>query len=588
MSQPPSPQLITCPQCNNRVDAANTFCPHCRAQLRSAPPPPDLPTRIMATLDRLADRLFGAQEPPVAPVPAAGPPLYQMAAGPPPPTEVLGGRRALPPPRAVGDLIDGRYRVTQVATQADCTYYGAQDAGGSSYRYLLRETAGPPPIDLARWPQLPGLCVPLEAFADGARQLLVLQSPEKAWQPVDAVQPPLEVGQALEWTLQIGHALRQLVPHFGPPPPWEQFRQGIIVAGQARISDLSVLDSAGAQGSRPEQAALAALLDWLRYAALLAAGPPPQPGTPDAAVLLIMQQARAGRYPTLPDMLRALQQSLSPPQPAAAPPTAARRLRQSSGAATDAGRTREHNEDSIAKFDYIIDQSGSAAQVGLYIVADGIGGYAGGEIASQQTAVQAFRVFVEQQFMPRLKKETQKLEVASRQSPHARLLSDLVQEANAIVYRSNQAGQTEHGSTITAALVIGDRAHIANVGDSRTYLLRDGRLAQVTEDHSLVYRLYRAGQITRDEIYTHPQKNIVIRSLGEKASVEVDVAEHTLRRGDRLLLCSDGLWEMVRDDELTALLLASPDPYGACDRLVDAANRNGGLDNISAIVVDLL
>jgi protein phosphatase len=143
------------------------------------------------------------------------------------------------------------------------------------------------------------------------------------------------------------------------------------------------------------------------------------------------------------------------------------------------------------------------------------------------------------------------------------------------------------GSTVTAALIIGDVATIANVGDSRTYLLRDGRLERITQDHSLVARLVDAGVITPEEVRTHPQRNQIYRCLGHKPELDVDTFTVQLQAGDRLVLCSDGLWEMVLDENIQHAVEKARTPQKACDVLIEEANRAGGEDNISVIVVEL-
>ncbi len=154
---------------------------------------------------------------------------------------------------------------------------------------------------------------------------------------------------------------------------------------------------------------------------------------------------------------------------------------------------------------------------------------------------------------------------------------------------------TEHreargmGATLTAALVMDGQAFIANVGDSRTYLLRDGKLERVTRDHSLVQRLVEAEQIAPDDVYDHPSRNLIYRSLGAgHAEVEVDIFVERLRAGDALLLCSDGLWEMIRDPQLQQLLTEQTDVTQVeqtCEKLIKIANENGGEDNITAVLV---
>ena len=142
------------------------------------------------------------------------------------------------------------------------------------------------------------------------------------------------------------------------------------------------------------------------------------------------------------------------------------------------------------------------------------------------------------------------------------------------------------GATVTAALIVEGQAFIANVGDSRTYLVRDGKIERVTRDHSLVERLVEMEQITPDEVYEHPSRNLIYRSLGAgHAEVDVDIFIERLQPGDVLLLCCDGLWEMIRDPELLRIITETEDVEQACERLIATANANGGEDNITAVLV---
>jgi protein phosphatase len=183
---------------------------------------------------------------------------------------------------------------------------------------------------------------------------------------------------------------------------------------------------------------------------------------------------------------------------------------------------------------------------------------------------------------------TQQLAEALAMEHYGERLREAVEHSSEVIvqYGQDHSDARGLGSTVTAALVIDGQVFIANVGDSRTYLLRDGELRRITRDHSLVERLVEAGQIEPDEVYDHPNRNLIYRSLGAgRADVEVDLFSDTLRPGDALLLCSDGLWEMVRDPDMTRILVGAREPAAACDLLIDEANEHGGEDNITAVLV---
>jgi PPM family protein phosphatase len=224
------------------------------------------------------------------------------------------------------------------------------------------------------------------------------------------------------------------------------------------------------------------------------------------------------------------------------------------GAATDIGRVREGNEDS-----YLVDAP-------LYAIADGMGGHRGGEVASS------------------LAIET--MEAMSKAGDGS--LADLVRAANRAVHdRSlHDRAVSGMGTTLTAIVVEDRTAHLAHVGDSRGYLLRAGDLRQITTDHTVVARMVTAGEISREEADEHPHRNVLTRTVGTEADVAVDEDDLPLLDGDRVLLCSDGLTDMVAEDQIAAILETEPDPQRAADRLVKAANRAGGIDNITVLILD--
>jgi serine/threonine protein phosphatase PrpC len=257
-------------------------------------------------------------------------------------------------------------------------------------------------------------------------------------------------------------------------------------------------------------------------------------------------------------------------------------LRLEIGSGWDVGikRKRQPNEDSVVALQGTCIFNNTLLPFGLFVVADGMGGHEAGQDASF-LAVQAMLQWV----VPNIAGVN-----AMSDELLTALLVDGVQQANLAVYEHGQEIGAEMGTTLTAALVMDSKAYVVNVGDSRTYLHRESvGLRQVTHDHSLVARLVAAGRITPDEIYTHPDRNQVYRGLGEKRKVEVDSFLLTLQANDRLLLCSDGLWEMVRDPEIEKILrCAEWSPFQASKALVRAALKGGGLDNISAIVAHVV
>lgn len=274
-------------------------------------------------------------------------------------------------------------------------------------------------------------------------------------------------------------------------------------------------------------------------------------------------------------------------------------LRFESASLTDPGRRRDMNEDHVWAQVY---EASEGEPVGLFIVCDGIGGHLGGENASQW-AVETVKRELSDVFCPVDPRATvllshSELNGALRGTESTRMSSlrklenkvrAAVRRANLVVYEyAKQKPETAEnaGTTLTMGLIIGDRGVFANVGDSRAYLFRDGKLQQITQDHSLVATLVAAGQIKPEEVFTHPQRNLIYRSLGHKRDVQVDTFVLKIDAGDSLLFCSDGLWEMVRDEhQLSRLVLEPESVEEACRKLISAANSAGGEDNIGVIVV---
>lgn len=227
------------------------------------------------------------------------------------------------------------------------------------------------------------------------------------------------------------------------------------------------------------------------------------------------------------------------------------------GVQTDVGRVRRRNEDS-----YLLEAP-------IYAVADGMGGHTAGDVASA-TAVSVISEGI-----------------GETKPRDGNALADLVTRANEAIWEKARSDPSLRGmgTTCTMLMVDGGVAHIAHVGDSRAYLLREGSLRQLTEDHTLVERMVREGRLSAEEAANHPQRNIITRTLGVDANVQVDVSEERLAAGDRILITSDGLTSMVEPGRIEAVLREEDDPQSAAERLVEMANDAGGEDNVTVVVL---
>ncbi|MCA1831856.1 MAG: Stp1/IreP family PP2C-type Ser/Thr phosphatase [Actinomycetota bacterium] len=226
---------------------------------------------------------------------------------------------------------------------------------------------------------------------------------------------------------------------------------------------------------------------------------------------------------------------------------------------SDVGRAREINEDAVFTGTHI------------FAVADGLGGHRAGEIASQ------------------LALEPLKMLDGGADGSTAEALVQAVRDANRAVYEHAEQEQDMRGmaSTITALSIDDSTAHLAHVGDSRCYLIRDGAITQLSQDHTLVARMVQEGKLTPQQAESHPQRSIVTRALGAGVDVDVDTLELELLGGDRLVLCSDGLTAVLSDEELREFATSTYDLDVVCRQLVEEANARGGPDNITVLVIDV-
>lgn len=244
------------------------------------------------------------------------------------------------------------------------------------------------------------------------------------------------------------------------------------------------------------------------------------------------------------------------------------------------GKQRDSNEDSLLAVTTTIAGPGGGVPFGLYVVADGMGGHQDGEIASN-AAIRVFAGNIMRKFSPYLFNLPSQIIDESLQE----IMLSAVDEAHHTIQRHAPGS----GTTLTAALVLGQQMTIAHIGDSRAYAsYPDGRMELLTRDHSLVKRLEELGQLTSLEAAASPHRNVLIRALGQSEAVEPDIFTLPFPPGGTLLLCSDGLWGVVSDTNMQQIVMEMPTLSGACQNLVLAANNAGGPDNISVVLAQIV
>lgn len=248
---------------------------------------------------------------------------------------------------------------------------------------------------------------------------------------------------------------------------------------------------------------------------------------------------------------------------------------------TDAGQVRDSNEDSLLIVENVWNNRAFGRPLGLFVVADGMGGHEGGEIASGML-IRSLGRCAATELLP------EALEPGDAASDPQAWLAAAIQRSNEEIFEWAREAGFEMGTTVVAALLMGDLVVVAHVGDSRAYLINASHIERLTIDHSLVESLIVSNQISREEARVHPQANVIYRTIGDQAQVLVDMRRLRLAAGDRLLLCSDGLSSMLADEAIHELVLSADSPQAACDALIKAANEMGGEDNCSVIVIELL
>jgi serine/threonine protein phosphatase PrpC len=587
--------MISCPSCNAQNRDGARFCQSCGTPLSPASP-------LVSVAETLETKPL-AQESTAMPEPL---PAGQRASDVQTKLLPLPEFASLPP----GELLEKRryeivsvinkspklnaYRVQDchfrqcpqcdsAATKSDgkfCRDCGLSFSGQPAEHpnYLLRETLDREMLaQEARIAKLElrheGMVNIHRAFEDrpyGPRPRLYLVSDLDEGTGLAALPRPQPEEKILTWGKQLAEALAYLhgqgVRHRNIRP--ENIR---LVDSQAKLTNFNLAEKPPRAAPREwfaeDVEALARLLQRLLVG---------QPASPAVAAIFDKALAlnKADRYATADALAADLKKVLEALQrPANVTFIVGRR--------SDTGRQRELNEDSLLTLEIERVQQSESQPVGLYVVADGMGGHSAGEVASAMAINALARTVLTTVMLPVVE------EAIEVELDHEALLKEACVEANRAVHKRARKTRSDMGTTLVAALVVGSEAVIANIGDSRAYRVNQREIRPITTDHSLVERLIAAGQISREEARTHPQRNVIYRTVGDKPQVAVDVFHESLKRDDWLILCSDGLNGMVEDAQIQQVVMTCPHPQDACEELVRLANEAGGDDNITVIALRL-
>jgi serine/threonine protein phosphatase PrpC len=289
------------------------------------------------------------------------------------------------------------------------------------------------------------------------------------------------------------------------------------------------------------------------------------------AALAVVQRALERHYNDARTFQTGLQQALD----AMRHPT---RITTTVGRLSDVGRRRAIDEDSLLTTEITQFAQAGSQVIGLYAVADGMGGASAGEVASKLVTEAIARQVMQRILAPHLTTPDTALDYAA-------ILQAAIEQANVDVLAARTQAHTDMGSTVVAALLVGTHTYIANVGDSRAYLIAPDQITQITTDHSFVQALVERGAISQADVRTHPQRNLILRNVGDKPHLQIDLFDVKIEAGQSLLLCCDGLWEMVLDEQIREIVTRHANPQDACRELIQVANDNGGDDNITCVLV---
>lgn len=254
---------------------------------------------------------------------------------------------------------------------------------------------------------------------------------------------------------------------------------------------------------------------------------------------------------------------------------------------TDLGKRRKLNEDAVFCLTSGIRYQDIVQDMGLFILADGMGGHNAGEVASEWASKIAGLEVLKSTMLD--EQETTDKEITRKRSIIGNIMVEAIRKANTFILDLSRKspGTKDMGTTLVSAFASGENLFVANVGDSRCYLISDEGIEQITKDHSYVQELVEIGMVTQKEARHHPRRNEITRCVGYFDNINVDIFQRILYKGNKVLLCSDGLHGVLEDEEIWRIARENSNLWESCQKLIEAANNGGGPDNISAILFEV-